>query len=198
MKRVSLELGGKNPVIVMDDADLELALEGVLWGAFGTTGQRCTATSRLILHEKIKDEFIKRLLAKAKALRIGEGLLPETDIGPVINKAQLEKIEKYVKIGKEEGATLLYGGNRIDLGLPGYFFEPTIFTDVRPDMRIAQEEIFGPVLGVFTVSDLEEAITLANSTRYGLSSAIYTENIGNAFRQSKKSKPESHMLMLLQ
>ena len=186
MKRVSLELGGKNPVIVMDDADLELALEGVLWGAFGTTGQRCTATSRLILHEKIKDEFIKRLLAKAKALRIGSGLLPETDIGPVINKAQLEKIERYVKIGKEEGATLLYGGNRIDPGLPGYFFEPTIFTDVRPDMRIAQEEIFGPVLGVFTVSDLEEAITLANNTRYGLSSAIYTENIGNAFRAIEK------------
>ncbi len=124
MKRVSLELGGKNPVIVMDDADLELALEGVLWGAFGTTGQRCTATSRLILHEKIKDEFIKRLLAKAKALRIGEGLLPETDIGPVINKAQLEKIEKYVKIGKEEGATLLYGGNRIDLGLPAISSSP--------------------------------------------------------------------------
>jgi len=186
MKRVSLELGGKNPVIVMDDADLELALEGVLWGAFGTTGQRCTATSRLILHEKIKDEFIKRLLAKAKALRIGSGLLPETDIGPVINKAQLEKIERYVKIGKEEGATLLYGGNRIDPGLPGYFFEPTIFTDVRPDMRIAQEEIFGPVLGVFTVSDIEEAITLANNTRYGLSSAIYTGNVGNAFRAIEK------------
>ena len=111
MKRVSLELGGKNPVIIMDDADLELALEGVLWGAFGTTGQRCTATSRLILHEKIKDEFIKRLLAKTKALRIGNGLLPETDIGPVINKAQLEKIERYVRIGKEEGATLLLGGN---------------------------------------------------------------------------------------
>ena len=104
--------GGKNPVIVMDDADLELALEGVLWGTFGTTGQRCTATSRLILHEKIKEEFIERLLAKAKALRVGDGLLPETDIGPVINKAQLEKIERYVSIGKEEGATLLLGGNR--------------------------------------------------------------------------------------
>jgi len=186
MKRVSLELGGKNPAIVMDDADLELALEGVLWGAFGTTGQRCTATSRLILHEKIKDEFIKRLLAKAKALSIGDGLLPETDIGPIINKAQLEKIERYVKIGKEEGATLLFGGNRIDPGLPGYFFEPTLFTDVKPDMRIAQEEIFGPVLGIFTVSDLEEAIEIANNTKYGLSSAIYTGNIGNAFRAIEK------------
>ena len=186
MKRVSLELGGKNPVIVMDDADLELALEGVLWGAFGTTGQRCTATSRLILHEKIKDEFIKRLLAKTKALSVGDGLLPETDVGPVINKAQLEKIERYVRIGKEEGATLLTGGNRIDPGLPGYFFEPTIFTGVRPDMRIAQEEIFGPVLGIFTVSNLEEAIEVANNTKYGLSSAIYTGNIGNAFRAIEK------------
>ncbi|WP_048131867.1 MULTISPECIES: aldehyde dehydrogenase family protein [unclassified Methanosarcina] len=186
IKRVSLELGGKNPVIVMDDADLELALEGVLWGAFGTTGQRCTATSRLILHEKIKDEFITRLLAKTKSLRIGNGILPETDIGPVINKAQLEKIERYVRIGKEEGATLLLGGNTIDPGLPGYFFEPTIFTDVRPDMRIAQEEIFGPVLSIITVSGLDEAIEVANNTRYGLSSAIYTENVGNAFRAIKK------------
>ncbi|MDD3247498.1 MAG: aldehyde dehydrogenase family protein [Methanosarcina sp.] len=186
IKRVSLELGGKNPVIVMDDADLELALEGVLWGAFGTTGQRCTATSRLILHEKIKDEFISRLLAKTKSLRVGNGLLPETDIGPVINKAQLEKIERYVRIGKEEGATLLCGGNAIDPGLPGYFFEPTIFTDVTPDMRIAQEEIFGPVLSIIMVSGLEEAIEVANNTRYGLSSAIYTESIGNAFRAIKK------------
>jgi aldehyde dehydrogenase (NAD+) len=186
MKRVSLELGGKNPVIVMDDADLELALEGVLWGAFGTAGQRCTATSRLILHEKIKDEFIKRLLAKTKALSVGNGILPETDIGPVINKAQLEKIERYVRIGQEEGATLLFGGNRIDPGLPGYFFEPTIFTDVKPEMRIAQEEIFGPVLGILTVSNLEEAIEVANNTKYGLSSAIYTGDIGNAFRAIEK------------
>jgi aldehyde dehydrogenase (NAD+) len=186
MKRVSLELGGKNPVIVMPDADLELALEGVLWGAFGTTGQRCTATSRLILHEKIKDEFTKRLLAKTKSLRVGNGLLPETDVGPVINKAQLEKIEKYVRIGKEEGAILLLGGNRADPGLPGYFFEPTVFTDVRPDMRIAQEEIFGPVLSIITVSGLDEAIEVANNTKYGLSSSIYTENIGNAFRAIEK------------
>ncbi|AKB18693.1 Aldehyde dehydrogenase [Methanosarcina sp. WWM596] len=186
IKRVSLELGGKNPVIVMDDADLELALEGVLWGAFGTTGQRCTATSRLILHEKIKDEFTTRLLAKTKLLRVGNGLLPETDIGPVINKAQLEKIERYVRIGKEEDATLLLGGNVIDPGLPGYFFEPTIFTDVRPDMRIVQEEIFGPVLSIITVSGLDEAIEVANNTRYGLSSSIYTESVGKAFRAIKK------------
>ncbi|NLO30077.1 MAG: aldehyde dehydrogenase family protein [Methanosarcina mazei] len=186
MKRVSLELGGKNPVIVMDDANLELALEGVVWGAFGTTGQRCTATSRLILHEKIKDEFIKRLLAKTKSLRVGNGLLPETDVGPVINKAQLEKIEKYVRIGKEEGAAILVGGNRIDPGLPGYFFEPTIFTDVSPEMRIAQEEIFGPVLSIITVSDFDEAIEVANNIKYGLSSAIYTENVRTAFRAIEK------------
>ncbi|MFY1110454.1 MAG: aldehyde dehydrogenase family protein [Methanosarcinaceae archaeon] len=185
MKRVSLELGGKNPVIVMDDADLDLALDGVLWGAFGTTGQRCTATSRLILHEKVREEFTARLLAKTRTLRVGDGLLPETDVGPVINKAQLEKIERYVRIGQEEGATLLIGGKLIDpetSGLSGYFFEPTIFTDVKPDMRIAQEEIFGPVLSIITVSSFEEAIEVANNTQFGLSSAIYTENMGNAFR----------------
>ncbi|MCQ1537132.1 aldehyde dehydrogenase family protein [Methanosarcina sp. KYL-1] len=189
MKRVSLELGGKNPVIVMDDADLDLALEGVLWGAFGTTGQRCTATSRVILHEKIRDEFTARLLAKTKILRVGDGLLPETDVGPVINKAQLEKIQRYVKIGEEEGATLLIGGKTIDpelSGLPGYFFEPTVFTDVKPDMRIAQEEIFGPVLSIITVSSFEEAIEVANNTQYGLSSAIYTENMVNAFKAIEK------------
>lgn len=186
MKRVSLELGGKNPVIIMDDANLELALEGVVWGAFGTTGQRCTATSRLILHEKIKDEFIKRLLAKTKSLRVGNGLLPETDVGPVINRSQLERIEKYVRIGKEEGANLLLGGNRVDPGLPGYFFEPTIFTDVSPEMRIAQEEIFGPVLSIITVSDFDKAIEVANNVKYGLSSAIYTENIKTAFKAIEK------------
>ncbi|AKB24921.1 Aldehyde dehydrogenase [Methanosarcina sp. MTP4] len=185
MKRVSLELGGKNPVIVMDDADLDLALDGVLWGAFGTTGQRCTATSRLILHEKVREEFTARLLAKTRALRVGDGLLPETDVGPVINKAQLEKIERYVRIGQEEGAKLLIGGKLIapeTSGLSGYFFEPTVFTDVNPDMRIAQEEIFGPVLSIITVSSFEEAIEVANNTQFGLSSAIYTENMGNAFR----------------
>ncbi len=185
MKRVSLELGGKNPVIVMDDADLDLALDGVLWGAFGTTGQRCTATSRLVLHEKVREEFTARLLAKTRTLRVGDGLLPETDVGPVINKAQLEKIERYVRIGQEEGAKLLIGGKLIapeTSGLSGYFFEPTVFTDVERDMRIAQEEIFGPVLSIITVSSFEEAIEVANNTQFGLSSAIYTENMGNAFR----------------
>ncbi|MDD3042133.1 MAG: aldehyde dehydrogenase family protein [Methanosarcinaceae archaeon] len=186
MKRVSLELGGKNPVIVMDDADLELALEGVLWGAFGTTGQRCTATSRLILHEGVREEFSSRLLEKTEKLKVGDGLLPETEVGPVINRAQLEKIESYVRIGQEEGAKLLSGGKRANSELPGYFFEPTIFTDVKPEMRIAREEIFGPVLSIITVSGFEEALEVANNTAYGLSSAIYTKDISKAFRAVEK------------
>ncbi|WP_406661663.1 aldehyde dehydrogenase family protein [Methanolobus sp. ZRKC3] len=186
MKRVSLELGGKNPLIVMDDADLELALEGVLWGAFGTTGQRCTATSRVILHKDIKDEFTNMLVEMTEKLKLGNGLLPETDVGPVINKSQLDMIKGYIDIGKDEGAKLLTGGNVADIDLPGYFFESTIFTDVKPDMRIAQEEIFGPVLSLITVSDIDEAIEVANNTRYGLSSAIYTENITDAFKAIKK------------
>lgn len=186
MKRVSLELGGKNPVIVMDDADLELALDGVLWGAFGTTGQRCTATSRLILHEKVKEEFSSKLLERTEKLKVGDGLLPETDVGPVINKSQLEKIESYVRIGQEEGAKLLTGGKRTNPGLPGYFFEPTIFTDVKPDMRIAQEEIFGPVLSIIPVSGFEEALEVANNTEYGLSSAIYTKDMSKAFQAVEK------------
>lgn len=182
MKRVSLELGGKNPVIVLEDADLDLALEGVLWGAFGTTGQRCTATSRVILHEEVREEFTSKLLSRTEKLKIGDGLLPETEVGPVINRAQLEKIEEYVRIGQEEGARLLAGGKVVNPGLPGYFFEPTIFTDVMPDMLIAQEEIFGPVLSIIPVSGFEEAIDVANNTQYGLSSAIYTRDMSKAFK----------------
>ncbi|NPE31586.1 aldehyde dehydrogenase family protein [Methanococcoides sp. SA1] len=186
MKRVSLELGGKNPLIIMDDADLDLALESVLWSAFGTTGQRCTAASRIILHEKIKDKFTQRLVEMTEKLKLGDGLMPDIDVGPVINKSQLNKIQKYVEIGKQEGARLLTGGNVADPGLPGYFFEPTIFTDVDPDMTIAQEEIFGPVLCLITVSSLEEAIEVANNTRYGLSSSIYTKDITSAFKAIEK------------
>ncbi|WP_445475650.1 aldehyde dehydrogenase family protein [Methanococcoides methylutens] len=186
MKRVSLELGGKNPLIIMDDADLDLALEGVLWSAFGTTGQRCTAASRIIVHEKIKDEFTQRLVEMTEKLKLGDGLMPDIDVGPVINKSQLNKIQKYVEIGKQEGARLLTGGNVVNPGLPGYFFEPTIFTDVDPDMTIAQEEIFGPVLCLITVSSLEEAIEVANNTRYGLSSSIYTKDITSAFKAIEK------------
>ncbi len=185
MKRVSLELGGKNPVIVMDDANLALAIDGVLWGAFGTTGQRCTAASRVIVHEDILPAFQKKLIERTKQLRLGNGLDETTDVGPLINNSQLQKVAKYMNIGKEEGAKLALGGNIVK-PLPGYFFEPTIFTDVSPDMRIAKEEIFGPVLSVIRAGSLDEAIDIANSVIYGLSSSIYTENIKNSFKAIEK------------
>ncbi|GFO95981.1 aldehyde dehydrogenase [groundwater metagenome] len=185
MKRVSLELGGKNPIIVMNDANLELAIDGVLWGAFGTTGQRCTAASRVIVHEKILPAFQKKLIERTKKLKLGNGLDESTDIGPLINNSQLQKVAKYVDIGKKEGAKLALGGKTAQ-PLPGYFFEPTIFSDVSPDMRIAQEEIFGPVLSIISTGSLNEAIDIANSVVYGLSSSIYTENIKNAFRAIEK------------
>ena len=185
MKRVSLELGGKNPIIVMDDANLNLAIDGVLWGAFGTTGQRCTAASRVIVHEKILPVFQKSLIERAGKLRLGNGLLENTDVGPVINNSQLQKIAKYVEIGKNEGAKLVLGG-KIVKPLPGYFFEPTIFTDVTPEMRIAREEIFGPVVSLLSAGSLDEAVQIANSVEYGLSSSIYTENMKNAFMAIEK------------
>ncbi|MGB9773219.1 MAG: aldehyde dehydrogenase family protein [Bacteroidota bacterium] len=184
LKRISLELGGKNAQIVMDDADLSLALEGVLWGAFGTTGQRCTATSRLILHEKIHDEFMKMLIERAAKLRLGNGLDPDVDVGPCINEAQREKIHSYVEIGKQEGAQLVLGGEFATGGEldKGWFYKPTIFDNVKPAMRIAQEEIFGPVLSVIKVKSLDEAIDVLNGTTYGLSSSIYTRDVNSAFR----------------
>ena len=184
LKRVSLELGGKNAQIVMDDANLDLALDGILWGAFGTTGQRCTATSRLILHEKIYDKFITMLLDKTRKLRVGNGLLPITDVGPCINEDQRKIVQSYVEIGKSEGARLLCGGNIADSGelSKGWFFEPTIFDNVNPKMRIAQEEIFGPVLSIVRVSNFEEAIEVLNGTMYGLSSSIYTNDVNKAFQ----------------
>jgi aldehyde dehydrogenase (NAD+) len=185
LKRVSLELGGKNAMIVMDDADLELALEGALWGAFGTTGQRCTATSRLILHESIHDEFVQELSRRAKAIKVGNGLHDGVQMGPVINEVQTNRILNYIKIGQEEdGATLALGGSQLKDGdyARGWFIEPTIFTGVKPEMRIAQEEIFGPVLSVIKVSSLEEAIKVLNGTVYGLSSSLYTRDINGAFR----------------
>ncbi len=185
MKKVSLELGGKNPVIVMDDANLDLAIDGVIWGAFGTTGQRCTAASRVIVHEKILPAFQKRLVERTKKLRLGNGLDEAVDIGPVINSSQLQKIAKYVETGKNEGAKLALGGKTVK-PLPGYFFEPTIFTDVSPDMRIAREEIFGPVVSLLSAANLDEAIRIANSVEYGLSSSIYTENIKSAFKAIEK------------
>ncbi len=186
-KKVSLEMGGKNAQIVMPDADLDLALDGVLWGAFGTTGQRCTATSRLILHEAIHDDFVNRLITKASGLTIGPGLEEETEMGPVINEKQLDRVTEYVRIGREEdGATCVLGGDKAGeedakLGR-GHFFLPTIFIDVTRNMRIAREEIFGPVLSVLKVSSLDEAIDVLNDTEYGLSSSLYTSNVNDAFR----------------
>jgi aldehyde dehydrogenase (NAD+) len=185
-KKVSLEMGGKNAQIVMPDADLDLALEGVLWGAFGTTGQRCTATSRLILHESIYDDFINRLITRASKLRIGPGLAEETEMGPVINERQLRRVEEYVRIGREEdGATLILGGDRVNERAEtahGWFYLPTIFIDVTRTMRIAREEIFGPVLSVLKARDLTDAIDILNDTPYGLSSSLYTANVNDAFR----------------
>ena len=184
LKRVSLEMGGKNAQIVLEDANLELALDGVLWGAFGTSGQRCTATSRLILHEAIYDRFLEMLVERVKKLKVGNGLDESTEMGPIINEAQLNKIHQYVEIGKKEGAKLVIGGHRLtgDEYDKGWFYAPTIFTDVEPDMRIAQEEIFGPVLAVIKVKSFEEAIEVLNGTRYGLSSSIYTRDVNKAFK----------------
>ncbi|RMG65894.1 MAG: aldehyde dehydrogenase family protein [Calditrichaeota bacterium] len=184
LKRVSLELGGKNGMIVMPDARLDLALDGVLWGAFGTTGQRCTATSRLILHKDVHDKFVDMLVERTSQLRLGDGLLPDTDVGPVINQAARERIHSYVEIGKKEGATLLVGGEPATEGnlSKGWFYKPTIFVDVKPGMRIEQEEIFGPVLSVIKVNDFDEAIRVINDTEYGLSSSIYTQDVNLAFR----------------
>ena len=180
IKRVNLELGGKNPIIVMDDADLNLAANGALWGGYETTGQRCTAASRVIVHEKVKDVFERLLLEQVKTLCIGNGLDPAVDVGPLVNKAAQEKASRYCEIGKSEGAKLLTGG-KIPQTLNGWFFEPTLFTDCTRDMKIAKEEIFGPVVSLFSAKDLHSAIDIANSVEYGLSSSIYTSSIRNAF-----------------
>jgi len=182
-KHCSLELGGKNPMIVLDDANLDLAIEGGLWGAFGTTGQRCTATSRMIVQKGVYREFVERLVDRGKKLKVGNGLDESVQMGPAINKKQLESDLEYVEIGKNEGAKLVTGGNRLDKGeyAHGYFMQPTIFTDVDPKMRIAQEEIFGPVVGVIPCNDLEDAIEIANGIEYGLSSALYTKDVNKAF-----------------
>ncbi len=183
-KRLSLEMGGKNAQIVLDDADLDLALEGVLWGAFGTAGQRCTATSRLILQSGVHDEFLTRLLDRTRAMRLGDGRKGGTDVGPLINEAALKKVERYVDIGVAEGADLLCGGRRaVGPGLEhGWFFEPTIFARVHKGMRIEQEEIFGPVLSVVRVETPEEAFAVNNGVRYGLSSSLYTQDVNWTFR----------------
>ncbi|MGA2517294.1 MAG: aldehyde dehydrogenase family protein [Thermodesulfobacteriota bacterium] len=176
------EMGGKNAIIVMDDANLDLAVEGAIWGGFGTTGQRCTAASRIVVHKKVYREFVERFRKAASRLQLGDGLQRETDVGPVINESQFNKILKYIEIGKKEGAKLVLGGKVYQKGncSKGYFIEPTIFSAVTPEMRIAQEEIFGPVVSVIKAEDLGDAIRIVNGTPYGLSSAIYTQDINSS------------------
>jgi len=173
------EMGGKNIIIVMEDANLDLAIDGAIWGGFGTTGQRCTAASRVSVHRKIYDEFTERFRTTASGLRLGDGLKRETDMGPVVNESQFNKILKYIEIGKGEGAKLILGGRAHQKGdcSRGYFIEPTIFGEVKPEMRIAQEEIFGPVVSVIKAEGLEDAIRIANGTVYGLSAALYTRDV---------------------
>ncbi|MBL7170000.1 MAG: aldehyde dehydrogenase family protein [Candidatus Aenigmarchaeota archaeon] len=184
LKKVGVELGGKNGIIIMDDANLSLALDGVIWGGFGTTGQRCTAASRVIVHEKVKDKFLDMFLERTEKLKLGDGLKKNTDVGPLINERAREKVDKYTQIGINEGARLLFGGRRV--GGKGFFYQPTIFTDVTIDMRIAQEEIFGPTVSVIEVKDFNEAIEAMNSVKYGLSSSIYTQDINKAFKAIEK------------
>jgi aldehyde dehydrogenase (NAD+) len=183
-KHCHLEMGGKNIIMVMDDADLELAVDGALWGGFGTSGQRCTAASRLAVHKKVYAEFTERFVARARALKVGNGLDPSVTMGPCVNRSQLETVESYVAIGQGEGAKLLAGGHRLASGghAKGFFHEPTIFGDCSPAMRVAQEEIFGPVVSVIPVGSLDEAIEVGNSVEYGLSASIYTRDVNQAFR----------------
>ena len=190
LKHIHLELGGKNAIIVMDDADLDLAVEGIVWSAFGTSGQRCTAASRVIAHEAVYDELASRVVKAAERLRLGVGWEEDTDVGPVINRAALEKIDSYTAIGRDEGASLLTGGevasgNGFD---KGFYYRPTVFGDVDPGMRIAQEEIFGPTVAVIKVRDVDEAIEVSNGIKYGLSSSIFTQDVNRAFRAMRDLK----------
>jgi len=182
-KHVHLEMGGKNIIMVMDDADVDLAVDGALWGAFGTAGQRCTASSRIVVHAKVYDQFVEKLAARTKTMRVGNGLQANVDMGPNVSASQLKTTEQYVQIGKDEGATVAAGGRALTDGAlaKGFFHEPTVFADVKPTMRIAQEEIFGPVTAVMRCDSLEEAIAIGNGVKYGLSSSIYTRDVNKAF-----------------
>jgi aldehyde dehydrogenase (NAD+) len=182
-KKVHLEMGGKNAIIVMDDANLPLAIDGCVWGGFGTTGQRCTAASRVIVHEKVYRDFVNQFVERASALRVGDGLDPRTQMGPVVSQSQLDTVMKYVAIGRAEGARLLYGGQPLRDGAyaRGFFHQPTVFADVEPAMRIAREEIFGPVVSVMPCESLEDAVEIANDVPYGLSASIYTQDVNRAF-----------------
>jgi acyl-CoA reductase-like NAD-dependent aldehyde dehydrogenase len=182
-KRVHLEMGGKNVIMIMDDANLELAVDGCLWGGFGTTGQRCTAASRVVVHENVYRAFLDRFVVRAAALRVGNGLDPATDMGPSVSRGQLQTVVRYVEIGQAEGARLVCGGHTLEEGVyaDGHFHEPTVFADVSPRMRIAQEEIFGPVVSVIPCRSFDEAIEIGNDVQYGLSASIYTQDVNKAF-----------------
>ena len=187
LKKVSLEMGGKNAVIVMEDADLDLAVEGIVWSAFGTSGQRCTACSRVIVHESVKEKLEQKLLSAMEQLTVGNGLDESIKVGPIINKSSIEKINRYIEIGKDEGAKLLAGGYVLNEGemKDGNYFAPTLFTDAKSDMRIAQEEIFGPVVSLIPVGSFEEAIEVNNSVSYGLSSSIFTKDVNRVFKAQR-------------
>ena len=183
LKKVQAEMGGKNAVILLADADMDKALGGIVQGAFGSTGQRCTATSRVIVEEQVYDEFVSNLVDRTSKLRVGDGINPEVDVSPLCGQSQYDKVLEYIGVGAEEGANLAYGGH--GLSGPefdeGFYVEPTVFTDVSPDMRIAKEEIFGPVLTVFKAKDLEDAVRISNSVDFGLSSSVYTKDLNRAF-----------------
>jgi betaine-aldehyde dehydrogenase len=184
VKKIQLELGGKAPFIVLPDADIEAASEGAVVGGFVNAGQDCTAATRIYVHEKIHEAFIDKLVAKSKKVKIGNQLDPKTDMGPLVSKAQMERVESLVKTGVKEGAKKLFGGNR---AFPkGYFFEPTIFDDVEQEMQICQKEIFGPVLSVLTFNDVDEMIDKANGVIYGLASSIWTKDLTKAMSISKR------------
>ena len=186
-KKCHLEMGGKNIIIVMDDANLDLAIEGAVWGGFGTTGQRCTAASRVAVQKGVYREFVEKFVARVKALKVGDGLDPATHMGPCINEQQLQTVMKYVGVGRSEGAKLSAGGHRLETGAHarGWFHEPTVFTDCDPKMRICQEEIFGPVVSVIPFDSFDDALAIANGVNYGLSAAIYTRNVNQAFRAQR-------------
>jgi alpha-ketoglutaric semialdehyde dehydrogenase len=187
-KRLHLEMGGKNAILVLDDADVDLAVEGAIWGAFGTTGQRCTASSRLLVHEEVVDEFVAKLVPRSQSIRVGNGLDADVQMGPCISERQRETVGRYVEIGKREGARLLCGGQKLsddDLSR-GWFFAPTVFGDATPDMRISREEIFGPVTAVIPVGSFEEGVRIANSVEYGLSGSVYTRDVDRAFRAMRE------------
>jgi len=183
LKHVSLEMGGKNALVVLDDADVSEAVTGALWGGFSTAGQRCTASSRLVLDHKVADDVVAGLAEGIERLVIGDPLDAETNVGPLINRKQLDRVHSYTEVGLEEGARLVVGGEKLEDGFDGgYFYSPTLFDHASPEMRIAQEEIFGPTITVIRVDGYEEAIEVANGTRYGLSAAVYTRDTGRALR----------------